>query len=61
MKKITQGNFLYIYFPVRNRKGSKNFFFEGRVRLEKQLKVNKGGGGGGGGGGGLQQTLRSKM
>ena len=49
MKNIMQGNFLYIYSPVRNRKGSNNFIFyrgywgEGGwgVSLEKQLKVNK--------------------
>ena len=39
MKKITQGNCLYIYSPARNRTGSNNFL--GWVSLEKQLKVNK--------------------
>ena len=40
MKKITRGNFFYIYSPAWNRRGSNNFW--GRaVDLEKQLKVNK--------------------
>ena len=43
MKKITQGNFLYIYSPAWNRRGSNNFIFWGGGvgDLEKQLKVNK--------------------